>query len=102
MPPKFRVEITRTAERDLRSIFEYITQESREAAVRWLAEIDRQIETLERFPKRCPVIPESEELGREYRHLILGHYRTLFRIEGKRVLILRVVHGAQLLKLEGL
>ncbi len=99
MPQRFRVEITRTAEEDLKLIYEYIRKESPEAASRWLAEMERQISTLERFPKRCPMIPESEELEREYRHLLFGDYRTLFRIEGKRVLILRIIHGSQLLKL---
>jgi toxin ParE1/3/4 len=38
-------------------------------------------------------------LGTEYRHIIYGNYRTVFRIEGYRVIILRVIHGAQLLNL---
>ena len=59
----------------------------------------RQIKTLERLPKRCPAIPESTELKREYRHLIYGNYRTIFRITGTSVIILRVIHGAQLLDL---
>lgn len=99
MPQRFRVEITRAAEEDLKLIYEYIRKESPEAASRWLAEMERQISTLERFPKRCPMIPESGELEREYRHLLFGDYRTLFRIEGRRVLILRIIHGSQLLKL---
>lgn len=102
MPIKFRVEITQTAEGDLRSISEYIAQESPEAASRWLDEMEQQISTLERFPRRCPVISESEELGHEYRHLISGNYRTLFRIEGRRVIILRIIHSAQLLRLDSL
>lgn len=102
MPKRFRVDITRAAERDLWSISEYIATEGHVVAFRWVAEMERQITTLEHFPKRCPVIPESEELGREYRHLIFGQYRTIFRIEGARVIIMRVVHGSQLLRLEGI
>ena len=66
----------------------------------WISEVERQIKTLERFPKRCPVIPESTELEREYRHLIYGNYRTIFRITGTSVIILRVIHGSQLLDLQ--
>jgi plasmid stabilization system protein ParE len=49
---------------------------------------------------RCPVIPESQDLGREYRHLVSGHYRTLFKIAGEKVIIMRVIHGARLLDME--
>jgi plasmid stabilization system protein ParE len=65
-----------------------------------MSEVERQIDSLERLPRRCPVIPESHDLGREYRHIIHGNYRTIFRIEGPRVIIMRVVHGARLLNME--
>jgi len=39
-------------------------------------------------------------LGIEYRHITYGHYRTIFRVEGSRVIILRVIHGARLLDFE--
>ena len=53
--------------------------------------------SLSQLPKRCPVIPEADDIGVEYRHLIWGSYRTIFRIEGSTVWVVRVVHGAQLL-----
>jgi plasmid stabilization system protein ParE len=94
---RYRVEITPVAERDVLGIYDSIAQASRQRAVKWFREIDRQTRTLSRAPKRCPVIPESVEIGREYRHLIYGNYRTIFRIEGEVVYILRVLHGARLL-----
>ncbi len=97
--PKYRVEITATAESDLREIFHYIAVDNEAAANRLVSELERQIDSLERYPLRCPVIPESTELGREYRHIIYGPYRTVFRIDGSRVLILRVLHSARLLSL---
>jgi plasmid stabilization system protein ParE len=97
VPRRYRVEIARAAERDLLGIYDYIERDSQQRAVKWFLEIERQIRTLARSPKRCPVIPESEEIGREYRHLIHGSYRTIFRIEGEAVYVLRVVHGARLL-----
>ncbi len=78
-------------------IYDYIERDSRQRAVKWFREIERQIRTLSRSPKRCPVIPESQEIGREYRHLIYGNYRTIFRAEGEIVYVVRVVHGARLL-----
>lgn len=90
---KYRVEITRTAENDARETYDYIRRDNKAAAIKWLGEIERQIETLATFPVRYPVIPEASELGREYRHLIHGRYRTVFRIEGTRVIILRIINS---------
>jgi plasmid stabilization system protein ParE len=56
--------------------------------------------SLGRWPRRCPVIPEAPEFAVEYRHLVDGPYRTIFRVAGSRVIILRVIHGAQLLDLD--
>jgi plasmid stabilization system protein ParE len=82
------------------SIFEYIPQDNPEAVGRWIEEIERQINSLENFPLRCPVIPEARELGQEYRHLIYGNYRTIFRVQGSKVIIMRVIHSARLLDME--
>lgn len=66
--------------------------------MKWFAEIERQARTLSRFPNRCPAIPEADDIGVEYRHLIWGHYRTVFRVEGSTVHVVRGFHGAQLLE----
>lgn len=96
---KYRVEITRVAEWDARDIFRYVASDNKAAANKWITEIERQIDSLEQYPLRCPVIPESQDLGKEYRHIIYGNYRTVFRIEGSRVIIMRIIHGARLLDL---
>lgn len=95
--PKYRVEITKVAEKDILAICQYIYRDNPTAAKKWVEEIERQINSLENFPKRCPVIPEAEEIGREYRHLIYGNYRTIFRIQSSKVIIMRVIHSARLL-----
>jgi plasmid stabilization system protein ParE len=97
VPKEYRVEITRSAERDAVGIYEQIERKSSQRAAKWFAEIERQMHTLSRFPTRCPVIPETDEIGAEYRHLIWGNYRTIFRIEGSIVYVVRVIHGARLL-----
>src|SRR3990172_4538602 len=95
----FRVDLTRAAQRDVESSYDFIGRDNPAAADQWLEELERQISTLERSPARCPVIPEATELGREYRHLLYGSYRTIVRIAGSRVLVVRVIHGARLLSL---
>ena len=102
MPRRYRVEITRSAGRDIIGIYEYIERRSPERSVKWFTEIERQAQTLRQHPTRCPVVPEVDDIGIEYRHLIGGNYRTVFRIEGSTVYVVRVVHGAQLLEIEAL
>ncbi len=97
---KYRVEITATAESDILEIFKYILSDSKTEAIKWVEEIERQIESLEKLPLRCSIIPEAQELGKEYRHMLYGNYRTVFKIEGAKVIIMRVIHGARLLNLK--
>ena len=97
---KYRIEITKVAESDISEIFCYIASDNKSAARKLIREIERQIDSLERFPLRCSVIPEVRDLGKEYRHIVYGNYRTIFRIDGIRVIIMRVIHGAQLLNIK--
>ena len=97
MPSKFTVEIAPSAEADIAEIWDYIAQDNPANAEGFVLALEEQIASLEKFPERCSRIPENEILGTSYRHLIHGSYRTIFRIAGTRVVILRVIHGARLL-----
>lgn len=99
MPAKFRVEITPTAEADIEDIWSYIAEDSPESATAFILALEEQISTLESFPERCPLIAENEILGTRYRNLIHGNYRTIYKIYGKTVIVLRVIHGARLLEM---
>ncbi len=97
MPARYLVKITRTAEGDLREIWDYIAKDSPRDAEEFITGIERQIATLEQYPERGPSIPENVVLGTDYRHILYGDYRTLFKISQKTVYILRVIHGSRLL-----
>ena len=97
MAIKYRVRITRLAERDIDEAWAFIAQDNPEEAEKFISGLEKQVQTLERFAERCPLIPENEILGARYRHLIYGKYRTVFRLAGKTVYVLRVIHGARLL-----
>ena len=97
MLKKYRVDITASAEADLSEIWDYIAQDNPDSATAFILRLEEQIGTLEGFPDRCPLVPENEFLGTAYRHLLFGNYRTVFKIIGARVIILRVIHGARLL-----
>ena len=62
--------ITQAAGSDITAVFHSVASDNEMAAVKWMAEIERQIDSLEQFPLRCPVIHESREPGKEYRHII--------------------------------
>ena len=100
MLKKYRVDITAAAELDTAAIWDYIAQDNPDAATAFILHLEEQIGTLERYPKRCPLVTENEVLGTAYRHLLFGNYRTIFKIVGARVIILRIIHGARLLDTE--
>jgi plasmid stabilization system protein ParE len=105
VPKKYGVDITAAAEADTAAIWDYIAQDNPDAATAFILRLEEQIGTLERYPERCPPVPENDLLGTAYRHLLFGNYRTIFKIIGVRVIILRIIHGARLLDtgiLEGL
>ena len=97
MPARYRVEITRAAESDVDEIWDHIGADSIENATRFVIQLEEKIGTLERMPHRCPAIPENKLLGTEYRHLILGDYRVIFRVKASTVIVLRIVQGNRLL-----
>jgi plasmid stabilization system protein ParE len=52
--------------RDTEAIYEFIEAEASESAFAWFNNLAREIYSLERFPERGAVIPESKKL----RHLL--------------------------------
>ena len=97
MPTRFRVRISETAEKDFDEVWRFIAEDSLEAAAGFLHQLEKRVSTLETFPARCPLIPENELIGTQYRHLVYGDYRMIFRIEARTVYVLRIIHSARLL-----
>jgi plasmid stabilization system protein ParE len=99
MPVKFGVKFTAKAGEDIEEIWGFIAEDSQNEATSFVLQLEQQISKLERFPQRCPLISENEFLHTRYRHLIYGKYRTIFRISGRTVFVLRVIHSTRLLDL---
>jgi len=97
VPKKYRVDITAVAEADTAAIWDYIARDNPDAASAFILRLEEQIATLERYPERCAFVPENDLLGTAYCHLVFANYRTIFKIIGVRVIILRVIHGTRLL-----
>jgi plasmid stabilization system protein ParE len=49
------------------------------------------------LPERYEVMPQAQSIDRPWRHISFGNYRIIYRVDGKRVTLLRVVHAGQLL-----
>ena len=96
----YLVELTFRAERDLDYLYQWIAAADTAAAANWFNGLELAIYTLERFPRRGPVAPESKKAKRQLRHLLYGKkpdvYRIIYEIDEQHqaVRILTVRHGA--------
>lgn len=89
---RYQVEFLPTAQQDLRLSFEWganIWGKTR--AKKWLREFAATCKKrLKQFPESCPIAPESEDLGRELRQLVIDRYRVIFVVRNDVVTILYV------------
>ena len=92
----YLVELSTRAEQDLNHIAQRISAGESAAAVRWFDGLDRAISTLENFPRRCPITPESKKTKQGLRHLLYGSMRIIYEIDEERelVTVLAVRHSA--------
>jgi len=95
----FKVFITQNAQDDLTHIFSYIAEDNINNAKVFVTELEEKINTLSTLPERASHIPENIFFGTDYRQLIHGKYRVIYRIDKSRIYVLRVVHGSKLLEL---
>ncbi len=100
MPKEYNVLITKTAEDDLAEIWNHIALDSINNAINFVNQIEKRIYSLELFPDRGSFIPENEIIGGEYRHLIHGEYRVVYKVLRNDVFVMRVFHGSRLLEKE--
>jgi len=88
------------AQQDIAVARLWIAEYDVEAADRWFDSIYDSIGSLEMFPERCPLAPESRFLNREIREIFHGRrqykYRILFTMTGGAVHVLHIRHGARL------
>jgi plasmid stabilization system protein ParE len=64
----YTVKLTAPAESDAYKAFEHIREEAPQRAEQWLIELFQTIDTLDEIPRRCAVIAETQDIGREVRH----------------------------------
>ena len=76
-------------------IAEYIAQDKPSAADKWINAVFLKVEKLASLPEIGRVVPEIK--NDQFRELIYGNYRIIYRIEKKQISILTIRHGKQIL-----
>jgi plasmid stabilization system protein ParE len=102
----YRVDISPSALQDAEDAYLWIKRRAPSRAAAWYEGLLEAVFGLEQMPARCPVAPESKDLGMTIRQLLYGKtgsgYRILFAIAyddstGEDVVrILRIRHSARL------
>lgn len=97
---KYRVVVTATAESQINAFIDYVANEKLEPlnAARLLEAIWEAIPTLETFPHRCPVAPESDNVSETVRMLAVKRsLLILYTVDEaeKRVMVEGFRHGKQ-------
>lgn len=92
---RYHINIKPTAENDLETRYMQIAEDSPQNALNWYLSIVEAIEKLDTMAERCPIAPEDEDIQLGIRHLIIGSYRVLYKINGDTVDVLHVRHSAK-------
>ena len=79
-------------------IAEYIALDKPSAADKWITTLFSKVEQLVSSPKIGRVVPEIGD--EQFRELIYGNYRIIYRVEKRQVSILTIRHGKQILPIE--
>ena len=92
---KFQVRLLKIAEEDFTEIISYIAADNINAANSLADKIEKNLELLSENPKlgRIPRDEEIRNLG--YRYIIVQNYIIFYTIEGKSILVHRILHGAR-------
>src|SRR5687767_7507304 len=89
---RYRVEFSAEAKAEIERSFEWGVREwGIVAAHDWYKLLTRATRLrLAMFPSGCPLAPENDDFPFEVRHMIIGRYRLIFKIEKRTVRILHL------------
>jgi plasmid stabilization system protein ParE len=94
-----RVLWSRSARRDLHSIVEFIADRSERTAISTLDRLEARAKSLATLAERGRVVPELARLHvTEYRELVVAPHRIVYRVAGRRVLVLAVLDSRRSLE----
>ena len=76
-------------------IAEYIAQDKPSAAEKWISTVFSKVEHLNSSPEIGRIVPEIR--NDQFRELIYGNYRIVYRFGKEQISILTIRHGKQIL-----
>lgn len=76
----------------------YIAQDKPSAAEKWIKTVFSKVAQLKTSPEIGRVVPEIK--NDQFRELIYGNYRIVYRIEAEQIAILTIRHGTQILPIK--
>ncbi|MFZ2397894.1 MAG: type II toxin-antitoxin system RelE/ParE family toxin [Smithella sp.] len=79
-------------------IADYIAQDKPSAAVNWIDTVFAKVEQLKSSPEIGRIVPEIR--NKQFRELIYGNYRIIYRIEKKQISVLTIRHSKQILPIQ--
>jgi plasmid stabilization system protein ParE len=79
-------------------IASYIAQDKPSAAERWIRTVFSKVENLKYSPEIGRIVPEIG--NSQFRELLFGNYRIIYRVEPEQISVLTVRHGMQILPIE--
>ena len=88
-----KVVLSAAARADLREIALYIARDSKARARSFVRELQAKARDVGEMPLALPLVPRYERHG--VRRRPFGSYLIFYRIEERRVSIVRIVHGAR-------
>ena len=91
---------TARARDDLRDIFEFIAQDDREAAARWVDRLIQRAELAATMPLAGRSLPELSR--RDIREVFVRSYRIIYRVSSDQIRVLTVFEGHRRLRLADL
>ena len=88
------VEVSPFAQDDLNETIEYYSSYSQDYVETTISEFEENVMSLQQHPRSGRIIPELEKQGiTQYRELIQGYYRIVYKISKDKVIILTVIDG---------
>ncbi|MEX1350098.1 MAG: type II toxin-antitoxin system RelE/ParE family toxin [Desulfobacterales bacterium] len=79
-------------------IVDYIAQDKPSAAEKWISTVFSKVEQLKSSPEIGRIVPELNNA--QFREIIYGNYRIIYRIEKKQISVLTIRHGKQILPIK--
>jgi addiction module RelE/StbE family toxin len=91
-----KISWTRKSIKDLKSIHEYISLDSKFYAARFINRLVSRVDQLMDFPESGRIVPEKEDPS--IRELIEGNYRIFYKFQKDKVTILRIHNSSKSVK----